>query len=108
MKFIISNCSKSLNLNHIIEDSARLFFVIVIFLISYNYNLLILWVSLISCVFSISWLIGNIFSIIRYEKLVFLSYLPAVNDCLGLTIFTYLTGNVNSMVPIFYIGIFNS
>jgi signal transduction histidine kinase len=94
-----------INFIHIVDDLARFVFCIIIFLISYYNNLFIFWITVISCLYSFFWLLLNLFDCINYEKYIFLTYFPAINDCFGLTIFIYLTGNVNSIISIFYIGI---
>lgn len=62
-------------------------------------------ISFVILFYSFTWLLLNLFNKINYDKNLYYTNFPAINDCLGITLITYLTGNVNSIFPIFFVGI---
>ena len=101
----ILNSKSNLNYKYIFDDSVRVIIAILILIISYYFNEIFFIVSLLITLYSSSWMLLNLFNLLNYNKYFFLINLPAINDCLGITCLTYLSGNVNSIVPIFFIGI---
>ena len=94
-----------LNYKYILDDSVRLFVSILFLFVSQYFNNIFFFVSIFTIIYSLSWLLLNLFNLLNYNKYLFLTNLPAIIDCLGIALLSYLTGNVNSIVPIFFIGI---
>ena len=99
------NSKYKLNYKYILDDSVRLFVSILLLFVSQYFNNIFFIVSIFTTIYSLSWLLLNLLNSLNYNKYLFLTNLPAINDCLVIAFLTYLTGNVNSIVPIFFIGI---
>jgi signal transduction histidine kinase len=101
----IINSKSNLNYKYILDDSVRLIVSIFFLFVSQYFNKIFFIVSIFTIIYSLSWLLLNLFYILNYNKYLFLTNIPAIIDCLGISCITYLTGNVNSIIPIFFIGI---
>jgi len=101
----ILNSKSNLNYKYILDDSVRLIVSIFFLFVSQYFNKIFFIVSILTIIYSLSWLLLNLFNLLNYNKYLFLTNIPAINDCLGISCITYLTGNVNSIIPIFFIGI---
>ena len=94
-----------LNYKYIKYDSLRFFASIFFLSVAKSFDKLFFLVSIFVTIYSLSWLLLNLFNKLNYDKYLILTNFPAINDCLGIALLTYLTGNVNSIIPIFFIGV---
>ena len=94
-----------LDFKYLLQDLVRTIVALLGTSLSYIIDTNIFVIAIFVSFFSIIWTIINLFNLINYETNNYFSNIPAINDCFGLALFTYLTGNINSIFPIFFIVI---